>query len=182
MSSGEILTKVTIWIAIGCYVAGTVAFALSRKRYKWDSVARLAWTAACVALLTHVMCAFHFYHEWSHDSAYRDTARQTNEVFGLNWGGGLYVNYLLLIVWVVDVIWWWVGGLEAYRRRPWLLIAAWHTFLIFIIFNATVVFETGFVRWTGLCICLGLGLIWWRAARGNSRRKPNEFPPNAAEV
>jgi hypothetical protein len=182
MNSGETLTRVTIWITILGYAVGTALFALSRKRHKWDSAARIAWTAACIGLLAHVTSAFHFYHDWSHNSAYRDTARQTGEVFGFNWGGGLYVNYLLLVVWVVDVIWWWLGGLEAYRRRPWLLVAAWQAFLIFIIFNGTVVFATGFVRWTGLCICLGLGFIWWRAVRGNSSRKSVEFPPTTSEV
>ena len=98
IGSGEILTKVTIWITIAGYAAGAAAFALSRERYKWDSAARLAWTVACVGLLAHVAFAFHFYHGWSHGAAYRDTARQTDEVVGLNWGGGLYVNYALLIV------------------------------------------------------------------------------------
>ena len=156
MSKGEILTRVTIWITIVGYAVGAAAFALSRKRHKWDSAARLAWTVACVGLLAHVACAFHFYHGWSHDAAYRDTARQTDDVFGLNWGGGLYINYALLIGWVLDVSWWWLRGLDAYRRRPWPLVAAWHGFLIFIIFNATVVFKTGFVRWAGLVRVSGL--------------------------
>jgi hypothetical protein len=160
IGSGEILTKVTIWITIAATAGGAAAFAFSRKRYKWDSAARLAWTVACAGLLAHVTCAFHFYHRWSHGAAYRDTARQTFEVFGLNWGGGLYVNYALVIVWVLDVIWWWLRGLEAYRHRPWLLVAAWHGFLIFIIFNAAVTFKTGFLRWVGLCVCLGLCLLW----------------------
>ncbi len=167
--NGEILTKVTIWITIVFYAIGTAAFALSRKRYKWDSAARLAWTIACVGLIAHVACAFHFYHQWSHVAAYRDTARQTGEVFGLNWGGGLYLNYAVLIAWFLDVGWWWLRGLDAYRRRPWFLNAAWHLFLLFIIFNATVIFETGLVRWAGLCACLGLCFVWWSAIR-NTRR------------
>jgi hypothetical protein len=181
MSSGEILTKVTIWVAIAGYAAGAAAFALSRPRRGWDAAARLAWTAACVGLLAHVACAFHFYHGWSHEAAYLDTARQTAEVFGLDWGGGLYVNYALLTGWVLDVIWWWVRGLDAYRRRPRPLLAAWHGFLLFIIFNAAVVFETGLTRWAGLCVCLGLCLVWWLAARDSLTRRPGERPLTAAE-
>ena len=149
MGSGEFITRITIWVAIGGYVAGAAAFALSRGRSVWARAARLAWTFACAALLVHVACAFHFYHGWSHDSAYQDTARQTAEVFRLNWGGGLYINYALLTGWVLDVACWWLGGLDSYRRRPWPLVAAWHGFLIFIIFNATVVFKTGWARWAG---------------------------------
>ena len=162
MTSGEILTKVTIWIAILGYAFGSVAFALSRNKHQGDSIARLAWTIASVGLLAHLFCAFHFFHGWSESAAYRETARQTAEVLGLNWGVGLYVNYALIIGWVVDVGWWWVRGVGSYRHRPWFLMAAWHGFLIFIIFNATVVFKTGFVRWVGLCVCLGLCLAWWR--------------------
>jgi hypothetical protein len=166
VTSGEILTKVTIWVAILGYAFGSAAFALSRNKHQGNSLARLArlaWTTAGVALLAHVFCAFHFYHGWSESVAYRETARQTDEVFGLNWGGGLYVNYSLIIGWVVDVGWWWVRGVSSYRRRPRFLMAAWHGFLIFIIFNATVVFKTGLVRWAGLCICVGLCLVWWLA-------------------
>ncbi len=181
MSSGELLTKFTIWITIMGYAAGAATFALARKRYKWESAARLAWTAACIGLLAHVMCAFHFYHGWSHIAAYRDTARQTDEVFGLHWGGGIYVNYALLICWVLDVSWWWLRGLDAYRRRPWPLVAAWHGFLIFIIFNAAVVFKTGLMRWVGLSVCLGLCLVWWLAARDSSTRRPDKYPLTVPE-
>jgi hypothetical protein len=113
----------------------------------------------CVSLLAHVACAYHFYHNWSQAAAYRETARQTAEVTGLDWGGGLFINYALVIGWVVDVAWWW-RGLDAYRNRPRWLVAAWQGFLIFMIFNATVVFKTGPLRWIGLGLCLGLVLLW----------------------
>ncbi len=180
MSTGAFLTKVTIWLTIAGYVVGAATFALSRERHKWDSFARWAWTAACLGLIAHVACAFHFYHAWSQRAAYLETARQTNDVVGLNWGGGLYVNYVVLIAWVADVVWWWLAGLDSYRRRPWPLVAAWHGFLIFILFNATVVFKDGFVRWVGLCLCLGLCLVWWLSARDNAtRRTPNGLLKNS---
>ena len=181
MSGGEILTRVTVWVAVAGYAAGALAFALSRGRRAWDSAARLAWTAGCVGLLAHVACAFHFYHGWSHGAAYLDTARQTAEVFGLDWGGGLYVNYVLAAGWVLDVGFWWARGLESYRRRPLPLVAAWHAFLLFIIFNATVVFERGFARWAGLCACLCLCAAWGLAARDSLTRGRGGRPLAAAE-
>ncbi len=78
---------------------------------------------------------------------------------GLHWGGGLYVNYALLAGWALDCLWWW-RGLEAYRRRPRRIVLCWNGFLIFIVFNATVVFETGLARWFGLCLCLGICSCW----------------------
>lgn len=165
---GEFLTRLTIWLSIVGYAVGTVIFALSRGRAtssrgtaQWDSAARVVWTLACAGLIAHFISAFQFYHGWSHATAYRDTARQTEEVFGFNWGGGLFINYALLIAWMLDIGWWWRNGLDSYRKRPWPVVALWHGFFIFIIFNATVVFGDGIVRWVGLAICLLLTLAWF---------------------
>lgn len=180
MMGGELLTKITIWVTIAGYTAGAAAV-FARRGHGWDRAARAAWTVACIALIAHAACAFHFYHGWSQTAAYLDTARQTDEVFGLDWGGGLYVNYALLVLWVTDVIFWWRDGLDAYRRRPRPLMAAWHGLLIFIFFNATVVFKTGFVRWAGLGICLGLCLVWWRTSIHDAPRGSGPFPLTIAE-
>jgi hypothetical protein len=83
-----------------------------------DPAARLAWTLACAFYLMHVAAAFQFHHHWSHLAAYRETAQQTAEVFGLNWGGGLYFNYAFTIVWIADALWWWRIGLDGYRAPP----------------------------------------------------------------
>lgn len=180
MGGGEVLTKLTIWIAVAGYFAGAICYALSRGRPAWDARARLLWTAACAALLAHFACAFHFHHAWSHAAAYRDTARQTAELFGLDWGGGLYVNYALAALWVADAGWWWAGGLGAYRRRPWPLVAAWHAFLLFIVFNGTVVFAAGFVRWAGLLSCAALIFVWLIAARDATPRAALNHSPGGA--
>ena len=160
MSSGEFLTRSTIWVAILAYTIGSIVFALTRGRINSDRWARLAWTIGCAALVAHFICAFNFYHAWSHESAYVETARQTAEVFRINWGGGLFINYALALLWITDVAWWWVAGLSSYRRRPRWLTLLWHSFLIFIIFNATVVFKDGFTRWIGLLVSLTLILSW----------------------
>src|SRR5258705_2442126 len=130
---GELLTRGTIWVAIVGYTLGSVVFALSRQRIlassrrsRWDSAARVVWSVACISLVAHFICAFQYYHGWSHAAAYRDTARQTDELFGLNWGGGLFINYALLIAWIVDIGWWWRGGVESFPQRPWPLVWNWH--------------------------------------------------------
>lgn len=165
METGEFLTRATIWITIVAYAIGSVVFALARGRASRDSAARLLWTISVVFLIGHFICAYQFYHHWSQESAYLDTARQTNEVVGLDWGGGLFINYSLLAIWTIDVGWWWLRGLNSYRTRPWPVVAAWHGFLIFILFNAMVVFKHGVVRWVGLVICLVLLLSWARIAK-----------------
>lgn len=159
MNRGELLTRITIWIAIGGYAVGVCLMLLFRESQTWQRRARLVWTVGCLGLIAHLICAFHFYHHWSQASALREVERQTAEVTGNNWGGGLYINYAFLTAWVVDVIWWW-RGLESYRRRHWLITAVWQFVLIFMVFNATVVFKTGVVRWVGVGICIGLLTVW----------------------
>jgi hypothetical protein len=162
-NGGEFFTRFTIWITLALYSVGVALWALSRKKKSREQAARLVWTVACISLFTHVACAFQFYHQWSHDLAYEETARQTAEVVGLDWGGGLYINYALMVGWFADVVWCW-QGLEAYRRRPRALVAFWQGFLLFMFFNATVVFKTGPLRFVGLFLCCGLCLLWWYAA------------------
>jgi hypothetical protein len=170
MSSEEFLTRSTIWVSILAYTIGLIVFALSRGRPDFDRWARLAWTIGCAALVAHFICAFDFYHHWSQESAYADTARQTAEVFRINWGGGLFINYAVALFWFADVVWWWFAGVGAYRRRPWFITLIWHGFLIFIIFNATVVFKDGLTRWVGLLVCLSLGLSWLSIRNEFSKR------------
>jgi hypothetical protein len=173
MSREEFLTKIMIWLSLTGFAISAITFQLSRGRVKWDALARLAYTFAFLSLLIHVAFAFHFFHHWSQDSVYRETARQTNEVFGMNWGGGMYVNYAFMVGWLLDLVWWW-RGLDIYRRRPQMLAAAWQSFLLFIIFNATFVFAQGIVRWLGLLLCLTLCFLWWFTARGAASRQPTK--------
>ena len=164
MSQGELFTRLTIWIALGGYALGTVTHFAFRENLKWQARARWAWTVGCFGLLTHTICAYHYYHAWSQTSAYRETARQTAEVFGLDWGGGLYINYAFIAAWMLDAVWWW-RSLEAYNQRPRTLALAWHGFFLFIVFNATVVFKTGALRWLGLVWVVGVGILWWLSGR-----------------
>ena len=157
------ITKGTVWLAILGYAIGLALFAYKRSR---SLVAvRAIWTTACLALIAHFISAFHFYHGWSQESAYLDTARQTQQVVGLNWGGGLYINYAVLSGWFIDVGWWWLRGIDSYRSRERMVVLLWHAFLIFIIFNATVVFKDGIVRWVGLVVSLCLVASWIMLAK-----------------
>jgi hypothetical protein len=159
MSRGEFLTRLTIWIALCGYAFGACVQLVWAKNLLWQKRARWAWTIGCLALLLHVASAFHFYHGWSQTSALLETARQTREVTGADWGGGLFINYAFIAAWVMDVCWWW-GGLERYRRRPLALVIAWQGLFLFMVFNATVVFKTGLLRWLGLALCLALSILW----------------------
>ena len=161
MSFGVVLTKWTIWVALLGYAVGAAGLLIARREPRWSSLARLAWTVGCVAYLGHVYSAFQFYHGWSHASAFEETARQTRETVGWDVGEGLFVSYFFTLVWVSDVIWWWLAGAENYQRRPRAFTIALHVFFFFIVFNATVVFESGLARGLGLVLCSGLAFLWW---------------------
>jgi hypothetical protein len=179
MNRGELLTRITIWTALTGYALGA-AYLIYQRGRRWEFLARLVWTASCLCLLAHAAFAFHYYHGWSQATAYAETARQTAEVFGINWGGGLFINYALMLAWITDVVWWW-GWSDAYRRRPRLLTVIWHGFMIFIFFNATVVFGAGLLRWIGAGLCLGLGLLLWFSGAHKAPLNP-EYLPNSSST
>ena len=162
MNRGELLTRLTIWLALCASAIGAGILLLSRDRSRWLSGARLAWTLGCAFFLAHVASAFTYYHHWSHAAAYRETAQRTGELTGLRWGGGIYLNYLFAIAWVVDVGWWWLAP-EGFSARSPRVNAIWQGFFLFMVFNGAVVFGTGPVRWLGVGICGGFAALWWRA-------------------
>ena len=164
MNRGELLTRLTVWLALCGYALGAALLLLARGRADLLNRARRAWTFGCAFFLAHVVCAFGFFHGWSHAAAYRETARQTAEVTGLHWGGGLFLNYLFALAWIADTMWWWLAP-ASFARRPVWLTAAWQGFLFFMVFNGTVVFGKGPVRWFGAAICAGLATVWWMSRR-----------------
>jgi hypothetical protein len=159
MDTGELAVRWTVRVALALYALAVAGLLLGERGRGWRPAARWAWTLGCAAYLAHVGCAFHFFHGWSHAAAYAETARRTQELFGLDWGGGLYFNYLFTAVWAGDVLWWWAAP-GAYEARPRWLGAAVHGFMAFMAFNGAVVFATGLIRWVALAIGLALAVLW----------------------
>ncbi len=152
MDMGELLTRWTVRIALALYVLSLLLRRSACGRRSRLAVARLAWSGGCLAFLLHVVCAFHFYHDWSHAAAYANTARRTADVVGWHWGGGLYANYAFMLVWLADVAWWW-RGLDGYEERPCAVQWCVRGFLACMALNAAVVFAEGITRWTSLGVC-----------------------------
>jgi hypothetical protein len=108
----------------------------------WGRPVRWAWTLGWLTFLIHVGLAFHHAFGWSHEAALAHTRTRSGMA------EGIYVSYAFTLAWGVDVAWWWLAPITFARRSPW-----WdrilHGFLAFIIFNGTVVYETGVIRWVG---------------------------------
>jgi hypothetical protein len=163
MTIGELVTRWTVRAAVALYFAALAIRASGcggTARTRW---ARLLWTSGCLAFVAHVASAFHFYHHWSHMAAYQATAKDTARFFGLDWGGGLYFNYVFTLAWLADAGWWW-RGLKQYEARPRVVEWAVQGFFVFMIVNATLVFGTGLIRWVaafGYAILAAAPLYGW---------------------
>lgn len=159
MSADDWLVLGTAWCALVLYVSGE-SINVRRNR----TMARIWLTAlGCAALLVHIFLAFHYRYHWSHDTAYSDTAAQTAAITGWNWGGGIYINYLFALVWMVEVARSWVHRYET-AVSSWTLVT--RGFFLFMFLNAAVIFVRGPGRWFGLVCCLSLIVAWfWPAMR-----------------
>jgi hypothetical protein len=154
----------TIWVALVCFAAGEAG------RGRRGAAARAAWGVSLtgwVFALAHFVLAFEARHGWSHASAVRETARQTAAVYGLDWGGGVFVNYAFLGVWAIDL---WRWRVERWRGATRPSGAMWlaRAFYFVVILNGAVIFAAGARRLLGAVIVVSLLMIWWPRRRVGS--------------
>ena len=158
---GEDLTRHTVRLAL-LYYGGAAVLMLLLSRGEWAAegqgrLARCCWSLAWLAYVVHLGMAFHHYHHWSHAAA----VRHVHERSGI--GAGIYVSHAFTLLWTLDVAFWWLRPRRYAVRSPWI---DWllHGFMAFVVFNSTVVYEQGFVRWTGVALFAVLGTLWLRRA------------------
>jgi len=162
------LTHWTIRLALTCYLAYLAGWLVARDA-RWPAIGRWIWTAGCGLFVLHVVCAMAFYHHWSHAAAFDKTARETQELLGFSFGGGIYFSYVFLLLWLADVLWSWLAPVSYFTRPLWIA-ASVHVYLLFIAANGAMVFESGPTRWGGIAGCLLLaGLGVWRWSRFSRR-------------
>ena len=136
----------------GTMIVATVAWAigeaLMRRSPGSDRLARASWTIGIALALIHVFLAFQMIHGWDHEAAIAATVRPVAERFGVSWRGGIYVNYVFLMLWLADVCWWWLSpvshALRPQRFERARMAAFWFMFL-----NGAVVFASGTGRIVG---------------------------------
>jgi hypothetical protein len=156
INPGDFLIRTTARISLGFWAVAALLI------LRGNSGARLVWTLAWLAFVIHVATAFEYAHHWSHANA----VRHVEEVSGF--GPGVFVSYFFTLAWTADVLWWRLAR-ASHENRPAWLNYAWHGFMVFIIFNSTVVYENGAIRWISAAVLAALFARWiangeWRMA------------------
>ena len=131
---------------------------------------RRLWTIAAALAWLHAGAAFHQVYGWSQATAVDATARQTAALFGLAWGGGLFVNYAFLAMWAVDAAWWWMAPASHQQRSP-IVERARRWIFVFMFVNGAIVFAAGPARLAGVAAVSAVCVAW--ALRPAERRDPH---------
>ena len=81
----------------------------------------------------------------------------------MGWRGGIYVNYVFLLVWLADVCWWWIAP-ATHRSRPLGIEGARFFAFTFMFVNGAIVFASGAGRVVGL-ISVGVAFVGYLTRR-----------------
>jgi hypothetical protein len=147
---------VTIWASMVALAASEWA---RRRGVRFGTISPIALSAIGLAtLVVHIAIAIFHHHGGDHGAAVAETARLTEQVYGVAWGGGVYVNYAFVATWAAYV-WWWRSHPEPFdEMSPGLLAARAAAFVV--LFNALVVFASPLTRPLGVALCLVLAWAW----------------------
>jgi hypothetical protein len=84
-------------LAVEILVFGTVGASVLCWGVAEAARHRGLWAAGALLMLVHSAAAFHFFYDGSHEVARVETARQTAALTGIEFSGGIYVNYWLVL-------------------------------------------------------------------------------------
>jgi hypothetical protein len=154
----------TIWVALALFVAAEAGKQRFSQRMAVPDWVWPVWLGGAGLCTLHIVLAFAGRHGWSHETAVRETARQTAAVYGVSWGGGVYVNYVFVAIWLIEA-WWWRAYPSHYFGRPRAITWAVRGFYFVIILNAAVVFAGVPGRAIGV-VLVGVLLWAWRPGVG----------------
>ncbi len=157
----HVITQLTVF---GAIAAATLAWALSQLAgTRHERGSRLFWSLGAVLMLVHAVAAFEIFYLRSHSVALAETAHQTVVVTGIDFAGGLYLNYLFVAVWVADAVWWWTAP-RSHRDRSRRVTHLIRAFFLFMFLNGAVLFADGWIRWLGIASVTAVIVAWYREA------------------
>lgn len=160
---GDALVRNTIRLSLAWYTTA-LGLMIRLRAADWTAqtlvgqTARWFWTWAWLVYVVHVALAFHYVHHWSHAEAFEHVRKESG------FGPGIFVSYLFTALWTVDVAAWWLAPVR-YAARPAWIDRSLHGFMLFIVFNGTVVYETGLIRWAAMIAFAVLAWLYVRRCR-----------------
>jgi hypothetical protein len=160
----DVLLRASAWLSLASWAAGEWLLASSATPHR-ERRARGAFTLGALALLLHTGLALHVRHAWSQTDALLAIARETAEVTGLAFGGGLFVNYAFLAFWLAEAVAWWRSPTR-YLNRPARVRWVSRAVFLFMFVNGAVVFGHGPVRVFGTLAILAVCWSWYRGRWG----------------
>lgn len=148
----DLLIYVPVWLALFGWFIGSVARTCeAHEAGRRNSVYGFAWLFGSVMIALHILASYGIAHGWSHNAAIEATAKESEQVTGIRAGWGVYTNFVFAAVWLG-----YSTALIVWGRRWPGIDRAVFWFTAAIVLSATVVFETGAVRWLSVAgfICL----------------------------
>jgi hypothetical protein len=121
---------------------------------------RVLWALGALLAIAHSASAFFIFYGGDHDTARVETMRQTATLTGVEFAGGIFVNYAFLLVWLGDASWW-MASPRSYLARPLPVSIAVRGFIFFIIVNGAVIFADGWARVLGAASVMLVVASWF---------------------
>lgn len=150
----------SLWAIRLAMLAMLLTFAMQIRGAKATSLTvSIAWFSGAICALCHSIGALFAFHEGSHEAAFKSTAKQTEDMLGFSFGIGLYVNYLFVLIWLLDALFRFIKP-DVYSKLGAYFHWTVYGFLSFIAINGTVVFKDGWIRWLTLAAIAGLVAMW----------------------
>ncbi len=165
--------EASLWAIRISMILMVVVLAAEMRGAKSTNLAiSLLWFSGALLALAHSFGALATFHNGSQVVAFESTAKQTEQLLGIRFGAGLYVNYLFVIVWNAD------AAIRLLQPKRYPFSPKWYRygvtgFLVFIAINGSIVFQAGWTRYVGIGCLLFLGaLAWAKRNRGFATSLP----------
>ncbi len=107
--------------------------------------------------------AMHFFDHWSHAAS----LERTRAASGV--AAGVYVSYMFVLLWAADVTYWWCAP-QRYAARGVTFDRLLHGFMLLMVFNGMIVFESGPIRYAGVALFTVLAVAATVRLRNDVRR------------
>jgi hypothetical protein len=173
LSGSDLALYGTIWLALALFVAGQAGLRTIARGDHGGGCSWWLWTGGGLLCVLHMIAALGVRHGWNHDAAVRATATQAESVYGVAWGGGVYVNYVFAAMWLGEAIWW-RTNVRSFVRRSRAVTLLVRAFYLLILTNAAIVFAPPVRRLWGVAMIAALMWVWRPVVRPTARARESK--------